>query len=61
MGALDGGRRERVQQNGAIPLAKRCKLEQRPLDEGPRPRRDKVRCLLHDIILERNTTLLLSN
>ena len=26
-----------------------------PLDEGPKPRRSKVRCLLHDIILEGNT------
>ena len=56
-----GGHRERVQQNGASLLAKSCKLDRRPLDEGPRPRRDKARCLLHDIILEGDTTLFLSN
>jgi hypothetical protein len=37
------------------------KLDRRPLDEGPRLRRDKARCLLHDIILEGDTTLFLSN
>lgn len=57
MGPLDGGPRDRVQQNGAILLAKRCKLNRMPLDEGLRQRRDKVRCLLHCIILEGNTTL----
>ena len=38
-------------------LAERCKLDRRLLNEGLRPRRGKVRCLLHDIILEGNTTL----
>ena len=27
---------------------------ERPLDEGPKPRRGKARCLLHGINLERN-------
>lgn len=29
-------------------------MDQRPLDEGPRPTRGNVRCLLHDIVLEGN-------
>ena len=45
----------------AILLAKWCKLDQRPLDEGPRPRRGKARCLLHDINLDGNTKLNGSN
>ena len=40
-------------------LAERCKLDRRLLNEGLRPRRGKVRCLLHDIILEGNTTLII--
>ena len=51
--ALDGGPRGTVQQNGAILLADRCKLGRSPLDdEGPRPRRDTVRCFINGIILE---------
>jgi hypothetical protein len=38
-------------------LVERCKLDQRLLDEGPRPKRGKVMCLLHGIILEGNTAL----
>ena len=53
-GTLDGGLRERVLQNRAILLAARCKLDGKPLDKGPRPRRGKARCLLHGIILEEN-------
>lgn len=41
-------------QNKAILFTKRCKLDQRPLDEGPSLRRGKVRCLLHNIISEGN-------
>ena len=51
---IDGGLRGRVQQNEAIYLAVRCKLDIRPIDNGPRPRRGKVRCLLHGIIMEEN-------
>ena len=47
-----------VQQNGAIKLVKRSKLDQRPLDKGQRPRRGKVSCLLHDIILKGNNNAL---
>ena len=43
-----------VQQNGLILFVEACELDHRPLDEGPRPRRDKVTCLLHGIILEGN-------
>ena len=32
---------------GGCRLEERCKLDQKPLDEGPRPRKDKVRCLLY--------------
>ena len=50
-----GGPRGTVQQNGAILLADRCKLGRSPLDdEGPRPRRDTVRCFINGIILEGN-------
>ena len=39
-GTLDGpGPRETVQQNGAILLVERCKLDRRSFDEGPRPRK----------------------
>ena len=38
-------------------LAKRYRMDQRPaLNEGLRPRRGKVRCLLHHIVLEENVT-----
>ena len=37
LGPIGGG----VQEDGAIMLAKRCKLDWRSLDEGPRPRREK--------------------
>jgi hypothetical protein len=43
-----------VQQNRAIQLAERCKLDQRPLDKGQRPRRGKVSCLLHNIVSKGN-------
>jgi hypothetical protein len=57
-GVLDVGPRGRVQQNGTLNmLTERCKLDERPLDEGSRPRqRDKVGYLLHDNILEGNST-----
>ena len=44
-----------VQQNGAIMLVERCELDKRPSNEGPRPRRGKVKCLLHDTTLEGDT------
>jgi hypothetical protein len=50
-GALDGDPRGRVQQNEAILLVDKCKLDRRPLDEGLRLRKGKVRCLLHGVIL----------
>ena len=52
---LQGSNKMGAWQNGAILSVKRCKLGQKPLDEGPRSRRGKVRCLLHGIILEGNT------
>ena len=51
---LDGYPRGRARQNGAILLAERCKLDQRPSGEGLRPRRGKVGRVLLDIILKRN-------
>ena len=44
-----------VQQNGAILFAERCELDHRPIDEVPRPRRGKVRCLLRGIVLKGTT------
>ena len=54
-GALDGGRRGRVQRIGAIPLAERCELRRRPLDEAPKPGRGKAKHLPYDNVLERHT------
>ena len=42
-GNLKGHFRWRIQQNEAILLAKRCKLDQRPSNEGPRPTRERER------------------
>ena len=42
-------------QNEAMLLTRLCKVDRRPLDAGPRPKRGTVRCLTYDIILEGNT------
>ena len=54
-GRFKWGPRGSVQQNGAILSIKRCKLDQKFLNEGPRPTKDKTKCLLYDIILKGNT------
>lgn len=53
-GRFRWGPRGSVQQNGAILLVKRCKLNQKLLNEGPSSRKDKMKCLLYDTILEGN-------
>jgi hypothetical protein len=49
MGVQGGGSNEMD-----LLLRERCKLDRMPLDEGARPRRGRVRCLLHGVILEGN-------
>jgi hypothetical protein len=46
------GPRSKVQWNRAILLDESHKLDPWPLDEGPRPKRDKLRLNLHGTILE---------
>jgi hypothetical protein len=45
-----------VQQNGAIVLVESCELDKWPSNEGLRPNRGKVGCLLHATILGGNTS-----
>ena len=52
------GPRGMVQQNGGLILTERCILDRTPLDEGPKPRRNTVKHLLHDIILEGDNSTL---
>jgi hypothetical protein len=53
---LDSGPRSRVQWNRTIITAESQKLDAWPLDEGPRPKSDKLRLILHSTILEGKST-----
>ncbi len=55
MATRDKGPRSKVQRNGAFLLVKSHKLDPRPLDEDPTPIEIKLRCHLHDTILEGNS------